>query len=789
MDSSHKSGDEIKSWNPSCSAFQNYKFIDKQQSGDRTGFHSPRAVPSIVVKLTRDCIQTFKSCNISFSYSKDLDPKQYLTHPSVPFSNEGLDNENSDLILAVDDVLVNEHANVRFIVKEFLGQGTFGQVVKCWIKEIDSFVAVKVIKNQPEYKNQAMMEISILHSLNTKYDPGDNNHIVRMLDYFIYKEHLCIVFEMLGLSLLQLLIMKKYDGLSLNLVRHFTKQILMALAVVNGANIIHCDLKPENILLTTCFELGELKVIDFGCACNEDQTIYTYIQTRSYRSPEVILGHKYTSAIDMWSVGCIAAELFLGVPLFPAESEYDLLQRMMKVLRESPPDHILRNAKKTHRFFRLAKTSHDSAKARRHFSVYEFRTLDDFEKEEKKRVPLGKHIFPEDWDLEKIIMNYRMRKGLTPEELEGELQGRAEFTEFIKGLVTFDPQTRWTPQEAAQHPFLTGIPSKHLFQSRSRSAPVASGQLIKHQGITEDYDPAFDHSNVAPCHKVNSNLSDSPSVNSHGYHFFEESSYGSREGYRSYTQGDFNVPYGSQKSSTSYSLGECSVPYGSQESNASYALVGGDDLAQQTLSSAGLDSTSPTGCRDNDTPLARLPFTHQLMKQMLKNSPVSILNVGNRGLTGDYESSNANSLGSHEKICVDNMENVASSYDTVVSPFLSPSIPSDCKPQVRSCDEMRAVVPLERTRANSPLTCPAESFDPSMSFLLSCTRVEDISTYMVNPSDWDPDFSDSLESSISTVPNSTTRLAKLDETEFSVVENPGGIESSKNVPLEDRLGP
>jgi dual specificity protein kinase YAK1 len=66
-----------------------------------------------------------------------------------------------------------------------------------------------------------------------------------------------------------------------------------------------------------------LKVIDFGSACFEGHYVFHYIQSRYYRSPEVLLGLPYDSAIDMWSLGCIAAELFLGIPIFPGNSEYD----------------------------------------------------------------------------------------------------------------------------------------------------------------------------------------------------------------------------------------------------------------------------------------------------------------------------------------------------------------------------------------------------------------------------------------------------------------------------------
>jgi serine/threonine protein kinase len=98
--------------------------------------------------------------------------------------------------------------------------------------------------------------------------------------------------------------------------------MLQALKFMRDENIIHCDMKPENILLKSKDKSG-IKVIDFGSSCFSDQRIYTYIQSRFYRAPEIMLGIPFTTAIDMWSVGCILIELYIGVPIFPGESEFE----------------------------------------------------------------------------------------------------------------------------------------------------------------------------------------------------------------------------------------------------------------------------------------------------------------------------------------------------------------------------------------------------------------------------------------------------------------------------------
>lgn len=192
-------------------------------------------------------------------------------------------------------------------------------------------VGVKVIKNKSAYYQQSMMEITILEMLNLTFDPQDEHHILRLKDTFVHCRHLCLVFELLSSNLYELIKQNAFRGLSTSLVRVFTEQLLDSLTVLKEARLIHCDLKPENILLKT-LQSPDIKVIDFGSACHERQTVYTYIQSRFYRSPEVLLGLPYSTSIDMWSLGCICVELFLGLPIFPGTSEYNQISRIVEML-------------------------------------------------------------------------------------------------------------------------------------------------------------------------------------------------------------------------------------------------------------------------------------------------------------------------------------------------------------------------------------------------------------------------------------------------------------------------
>ncbi|KAK9706756.1 hypothetical protein RND81_07G149900 [Saponaria officinalis] len=435
----------------------------------------------LVVKLTKHIVETYQVCNAEFRYSDELKCKRFLTSPTEGVLNDGHDNANSDLILFVNCVLLNSTTQRRYIVKDILGHGTFGQVAKCWDSETNSFLAVKIIKNQPAYYQQAWVEVSILTTLNKKFDPEDRHHIVRIYDHFVFQHHLCISFELLDTNLYELIKINSFRGLSLSIVQLFSKQILRGLGLMNEAGIIHCDLKPENILLGTSKKPPEIKIIDFGSACMEDRTVYSYIQSRYYRSPEVLLGYQYTTAIDMWSFGCIVAELFLGLPLFPGASEFDLLKRMIHILGGQPPDYLLKEAKNTSKFFKYA-GSVDHADDM-HVSVSKsdcFQALkeDEYEMREKKKPLVGKEYFNY-MDLEGIVAAYPYRKNLLEEDVNKEKQVRLALIDFLRGLVEFDPSKRWSPFQASKHPFVTGEPFLRPYKPPPETPRVPVTQKFK----------------------------------------------------------------------------------------------------------------------------------------------------------------------------------------------------------------------------------------------------------------------------------------------------------------------
>eukprot|EP00892_Ulva_mutabilis_P005218 jgi/Ulvmu1/3068/UM015_0108.1 len=408
--------------------------------------------------------------------------KKLSSGEAHPDHNNGRDTAENDLVMHEGDILENHARYRRYRVQSLLGSGTFGQVVLCTCIETGEEVAVKVIKNQQAYYNQALFETHVLKLLNDKFDPDGDKHVVRMLGNFVHAKHLCIVFERLHANLYEVLKFNGYNGLSLNLVCVMTKQILECLCETRKANIIHCDLKPENVLLEDALGTS-CKVIDFGSACFEERTVYSYIQSRFYRSPEVLLGaSRYTSRVDMWSLGCLAAELFLGLPLYPGVSDYDMLRRVTESVGAPAPD-FLRTCKLANQFFTLQRTQGSQQATVRLMTTAEHQTATG------KPAAVGRMYFRHlsalppgaDVTLTDVIMRYPLDSKLSRAQAEVERTRRYCFLSFLKGILQTDPTRRWTPWQALQHPFITDKPFTDSFEPPEEPPEVRP--MLRHSSM------------------------------------------------------------------------------------------------------------------------------------------------------------------------------------------------------------------------------------------------------------------------------------------------------------------
>lgn len=396
---------------------------------------SADCIDSVVVS-PRQVLQVYKSRLSKHELS------EILTYPEIYFigansckdrimngvvvtRNDGFDDAQGSYIHVAHD-----HIAYRYEMLKMIGKGSFGSVVRAFDHKTMQHVALKMVRNEKRFHQQAQEEIKILQYLRER-DVNNTMNVIHMFEHFIFRDHTCITFELLSLNLYELTRKNKFMGFSTHLVRRFAYSILKCLEALNEHRIIHCDLKPENVLLKQQSRSG-IKVIDFGSSCFENKRIHSYIQSRFYRSPETILGAEYGMPIDMWSFGCILAELVTGQPLLPGENEGDQLACIVELLGMPPQSLILKSKPCRVKLF--------------------FNSLGYPRYCATEQLPNGKVIF----------LGGRSQRGknrLPPaarswSEALGANSSDINFVNFVRRCLEWDPKDRMTPAIALKHPWL-----------------------------------------------------------------------------------------------------------------------------------------------------------------------------------------------------------------------------------------------------------------------------------------------------------------------------------------------
>ncbi|KMZ99682.1 serine/threonine-protein kinase PRP4K [Plasmodium vivax North Korean] len=355
----------------------------------------------------------------------------YYTSDNVNLADNWNDSEGYYKAI-VGEVIDNRYS----VVCELVGKGVFSNVLKCYDKVGKIPVAIKVIRDNDMMRKAAEKEISILKKLN-EYDKDNKRHIVRLLRSLKYKNHLCLVFEWMWGNLR--IALKKYGngyGLNATAVHCYTKQLFIALRHMRKCRIMHADLKPDNILINEKF--NALKVCDLGSASDiTENEITSYLVSRFYRAPEIILGFRYDAQIDVWSAAATVFELATGKILFPGKSNNHMIKLMMEY---------------------KGKFSHKMIKGGQFYSQHFNDNLDfiyvDRDYYTKKEVV-------------RIISDLRPTKNITCDLLEHQywLKGNSPKMQFLKKKIKqlgdllekclmLDPTKRYTPDQALQHPYL-----------------------------------------------------------------------------------------------------------------------------------------------------------------------------------------------------------------------------------------------------------------------------------------------------------------------------------------------
>lgn len=237
----------------------------------------------------------------------------------------------------------NDHIAYRYQQLGIMGKGAFGSVIKCFDHKNGRRVAVKIIKDQKKYHDQTRLERDILKIMQ------GCNRVVRFLKSFTFRGFFCIVTEILYKDCYTILKRQRYYGFNLCTLQMIAKQLAEAIFFAHKSNIIHCDIKPENVMFTNKRKT-DIKLVDYGCSCYENQINFTYIQSRYFRAPEVVFGSQFGKEIDVWSYACVLVELFTGKPLFPAGNERELLEMFVSYFG-NPPLELINGVKRAEKYF------------------------------------------------------------------------------------------------------------------------------------------------------------------------------------------------------------------------------------------------------------------------------------------------------------------------------------------------------------------------------------------------------------------------------------------------------
>jgi serine/threonine protein kinase len=273
-------------------------------------------------------------------------------------------------------------------------------------------------------------EVKNLKFLNSK-DP-DCKHVYKNIENFKHQGRHCIVLDFYqGTTIKQEITASRKQGLPVSVIRRTVAQLLDTFAFLHSHDVIHGDLKPDNAVLVGGIKGSTVKLIDFGLSyrtANMQKNMY--IQSRWYRSPEVLVGIPATPMIDIWTVGCLCTEMFLGFAPFRGYDSFDQMQRIAEIL--CLPNDRMRGECEAATIVKLNELDQAVAKKRQAKGQTPTK-LSDAE---------AAVIF-----IDKLITHRKTQKTDNDSECR-------QLAELCSMLLQVDPKNRPTAAEALLHPFL-----------------------------------------------------------------------------------------------------------------------------------------------------------------------------------------------------------------------------------------------------------------------------------------------------------------------------------------------
>ncbi|TNV83786.1 hypothetical protein FGO68_gene4196 [Halteria grandinella] len=346
-------------------------------------------------------------------------------------------------------VVKGDHIAYRYQVLEELGRGAFGLVVQCLDHKTQQKVAIKINRNDQQQMVGCRTEIEVLTLIakDQKFNGGQKSALLAMHTQFKFRGFQCFVFDQLSANLYQELKAGRFADSpnKIRLIKSITYQLLQGLIQLKRLGILHCDLKLENIMFTNPDKSDNIQIIDFGSSSFIGNQLYTYVQSRFYRAPEIVLGNPaYDFQVDMWSVGCIIGELFCGHPIFPAFDENELLE-FQAAICGNIPDYMIEDCQKYSMLFKKDFFGNVQIISSKKSRLNEITQAGD--------LSLGKVIFKDRYK--------NFSTSLSDDELK--------LLDFLSKCLTIDITQRITCEEAIKHEWVSEFrDQEQLYQGRNQ---------------------------------------------------------------------------------------------------------------------------------------------------------------------------------------------------------------------------------------------------------------------------------------------------------------------------------
>ncbi|KAF3163244.1 dual specificity protein kinase kns1 [Orbilia oligospora] len=367
-----------------------------------------------------------------------------------PKTNQKVDDDEGHYIVTPGAYLTN-----RYRIIKLLGQGTFGKVVQAFDSQKNEYCAIKIIRSVQKYRDASKIELRVLSTLG-KNDSDNRNKCIHLRDCFDYRNHICIVTDLLGMSVFDFLKSNSFTPFPSSQIQSFARQLFTSVAFLHDLNLIHTDLKPENILLmhntSETFTYNrvipssthsnprkaqtrkilldtDIRLIDFGSATFDDEYHSSVVSTRHYRAPEIILGLGWSFPCDIWSIGCILVEFYTGDALFQTHDNLEHLAMMRTVCNADIETRLVRQA--------ITKTQNSNSPASRFFRNNRL----DYPNTETTKTS------------RRYVKAMRRLDEMIPQTCSFYRQ----LLDLLKKIFVYDPAKRISARDALKHPWFNEV--------------------------------------------------------------------------------------------------------------------------------------------------------------------------------------------------------------------------------------------------------------------------------------------------------------------------------------------